>query len=190
MRRAQNQQMRAQLPSPPCPPAELPLPQTSTLRSRRRLANILVTAGFVYMLCWLPHVWCFLIREFYIDEGCSNTAKEFFMLLGSWAFSFRTASAFSRFRSQDLRIRRCRRSSTGSWITTRSGSRRASPSPNSTRRSGSCDRTWDSRRRPHPRPRAPTKPPWVRSTRSSSSNDRRCTNHRRHLIISTEFMVN
>lgn len=95
MRRAQNQQMRAQLPSPPCPPAELPLPQTSTLRSRRRLANILVTAGFVYMLCWLPHVWCFLIREFSIDEGCSNTAKEFFMLLGSYGFHSLRISCFT-----------------------------------------------------------------------------------------------
>lgn len=100
IRRAQNQQMRARLPSPPCPPAELPLPQTwvtlsclfqlmlkisfhrSTLRSRRRLANILVAAGFIYMLCWLPHVCCLVIREFSINDGCSNTAKEFFMLLG------------------------------------------------------------------------------------------------------------
>lgn len=74
--------MRARLPSPPCPPAELPLPQTSTLRSRRRLANILVAAGFIYMLCWLPHVCCLVIREFSLNDGCSNTAKEFFMLLG------------------------------------------------------------------------------------------------------------
>jgi hypothetical protein len=76
--------MRARLPSPPCPPAELPLPQTSTLRSRRRLANILVAAGFIYMLCWLPHVCCLVIREFNIGDGCSNTAKEFFLLLGEW----------------------------------------------------------------------------------------------------------
>lgn len=84
--------MRAQLPSPPCPPAELPLPQTSTLRSRRRLANILVTAGFIYMLCWLPHVWCLVITEFSINEGCSNTAREFFMLLGE----FKAKSIVSR----------------------------------------------------------------------------------------------
>lgn len=101
MRRAQNQQMRARLPSPPCPPAELPLvslkvnnvsinilktfsaqPQTSTLRSRRRLANILVAAGFIYMLCWLPHVCCLVIREFSLNDECSNTTREFFMLLG------------------------------------------------------------------------------------------------------------
>lgn len=96
MRRAQNQQMRAQLPSPPCPPAELPLPQTSTLRSRRRLANILVAAGFIYMLCWMPHVCCLLIREFSIDEGCSNTAKEFFMLLG-WDYILCSMHYYERF---------------------------------------------------------------------------------------------
>lgn len=80
--------MRARLPPPPpCPPAELPLPQTSTLRSRRRLANILVTAGFIYMLCWLPHVCCLCLREFSINDGCSNTAKEFFMLLGELILS-------------------------------------------------------------------------------------------------------
>ncbi|CRK93337.1 CLUMA_CG006878, isoform A [Clunio marinus] len=82
VRHVQNQQKRARLPLPPCPPAELPLPQTSTLRSRRRLANILVAAGFIYMLCWLPHVCCLVIREFSINDGCSSTKREFFMLLG------------------------------------------------------------------------------------------------------------
>lgn len=83
IRRIQNQQaMRARLPSPPCPPAELPIPQTSTLRSRRRLANILVIAGFVFMACWLPHVICLIFREFSINSGCSNTVTEFVLLLG------------------------------------------------------------------------------------------------------------
>lgn len=82
IRRIQNQQARTRLPSPPCPPAELPLPQTSTLRSRRRLANILVIAGFVFMACWSPHVICLIFREFSITSGCSNTVTEFVMLLG------------------------------------------------------------------------------------------------------------
>lgn len=34
------------------------------------------------MLCWMPHVCCLVIREFSINDECSNTAKEFFMLLG------------------------------------------------------------------------------------------------------------
>lgn len=75
--------MRARLPSPPCPPAELPIPQTSTLRSRRRLANILVIAGFVFMACWSPHVICLIFREFSITSGCSNTVTEFVLLLGT-----------------------------------------------------------------------------------------------------------
>lgn len=83
MRRIKAQQMRAtRAPSPPRPPAELPLPQTSTLRSRKRLANILVIAGFIYAICWLPHVYCLLMKEFSINDGCSHVIREFFMLLG------------------------------------------------------------------------------------------------------------
>ena len=41
---------------PQQPAPELPIPQTSTLRSRRRLANILVAAGIVFAACWMPHV--------------------------------------------------------------------------------------------------------------------------------------
>lgn len=83
IRRVQNQQIRTRLNSPPIPPAELPIPQTSTLRSRRRLANILVVAGFVFMACWSPHVICLIFREFSITSGCSNTVTEFVMLLGN-----------------------------------------------------------------------------------------------------------
>lgn len=82
MRRTKPQQVKTRLLSPPRPPAELPLPQTSTLRSRKRLANILVVAGIIYAICWLPHVYCLILREFSINEGCSIVASEFFMLLG------------------------------------------------------------------------------------------------------------
>lgn len=95
MRRAQqNQQMRARLPSPPCPPAELPIPQTSTLRSRRRLANILVAAGFIFLGCWAPHVICWIFREFSINDGCSGTVREFFMLLGEKNINIKFALRF------------------------------------------------------------------------------------------------
>ncbi|KAG5676456.1 hypothetical protein PVAND_006290 [Polypedilum vanderplanki] len=79
IRRVQNQQ-RPRVNS--LPPAELPIPQTSTLRSRRRLANILVVAAFIFMMCWSPHVVCLLFREFSITNGCSNNVTEFVMLLG------------------------------------------------------------------------------------------------------------
>ncbi len=42
------------------PSSELPLPQTSTLRSRRRLANMLVAAALIFVCCWSPHVICYL----------------------------------------------------------------------------------------------------------------------------------
>lgn len=82
MRRMKPQQVKSRVLSPHRPPAELPLPQTSTLRSRKRLANILVVAGIIYAICWLPHVYCLILREFSINEGCSIVASEFFMLLG------------------------------------------------------------------------------------------------------------
>lgn len=34
---------------------EFPLPQTSTLIYRRRLANILMTAAFLFLICWMPY---------------------------------------------------------------------------------------------------------------------------------------
>jgi hypothetical protein len=79
--------MRARLPSPP---------QTSTLRSRRRLANILVAAGFIYMLCWLPHVCCLVITEFSLHDGCSTTTREFLMLLGEFIDALLTDRTRSR----------------------------------------------------------------------------------------------
>lgn len=82
------QQVKTRVLSPMRPPAELPLPQTSTLRSRKRLANILVAAGIIYALCWLPHVYCLITREFSINEGCSIVASEFFMLLGELRLEF------------------------------------------------------------------------------------------------------
>lgn len=98
------QQVKSRVLSPMRPPAELPLPQTSTLRSRKRLANILVAAGIIYALCWLPHVYCLITREFSINEGCSIVASEFFMLLGElrveiWSWNFMLIWIFIRFRS-------------------------------------------------------------------------------------------
>lgn len=46
-------------PRAPAEPSLLaPQPQTSTLQSRRRLANVLVTVAAVFAACWLPHFVC------------------------------------------------------------------------------------------------------------------------------------
>lgn len=66
------------------PPSELPLPQTSTLRSRRRLANMLVAASIVFVFCWSPHVVCFLCFELNATNKCSKTVSEYSLLLGEF----------------------------------------------------------------------------------------------------------
>lgn len=61
----------------------IPLPQTSTLRSRRKLANILVGSAIIFILLWTPHVICVLNAQF--NQGsdtCSKTLNYFFLLLG------------------------------------------------------------------------------------------------------------
>lgn len=80
MRRTQNQLANARAPAQP--PAHLPIPQTSTLRSRRRLANILVAASVIFIACWLPHVYCKLCREFSNTCFCTYVVNEFLLVLG------------------------------------------------------------------------------------------------------------
>lgn len=63
--------------------SDLPLPQTSTLRSRRRLANILVVSAFVFIGCWTPHLVCYVMQELLFDTSfCHKSHTEFFLLLG------------------------------------------------------------------------------------------------------------
>uniref|UniRef100_A0A336LJ44 CSON004144 protein n=1 Tax=Culicoides sonorensis TaxID=179676 RepID=A0A336LJ44_CULSO len=65
------------------PSSDLPLPQTSTLRSRRRLANILVGAALIFILFWIPHVICLMCYEFGSSHNvCTKTVAEFSLLLG------------------------------------------------------------------------------------------------------------
>lgn len=42
-------------------------PPTSTLRSRRRLANCLLCVSFFFILCWLPYVICQFYEELLTD---------------------------------------------------------------------------------------------------------------------------
>ncbi|XP_055299082.1 D(2)-like dopamine receptor [Sitodiplosis mosellana] len=63
-------------------PSELPLPQTSTLRSRRRLARLLVAGSFVFVFCWSPHVIFLICTKWSGRETYSKTAANYSLLLG------------------------------------------------------------------------------------------------------------
>lgn len=66
------------------PPSELPLPQTSTLRSRRRLANMLVASSFVFVFCWAPHIICLIWSKLTATEVCSKAVTSYCLLLGKY----------------------------------------------------------------------------------------------------------
>ncbi|XP_036231921.1 cholecystokinin receptor type A [Bactrocera oleae] len=60
----------------------IPLPRTSTLHSRRRLANVLIASAIIFILCWAPHVFCIFYTSFGYKHYCSKTSKYFHLLLG------------------------------------------------------------------------------------------------------------
>ncbi|CAD6997634.1 alpha-2A adrenergic receptor [Ceratitis capitata] len=60
----------------------IPLPRTSTLHSRRRLANVLIASALIFIICWFPHVFCILYTNSGYQHYCSNTSKYFHLLLG------------------------------------------------------------------------------------------------------------
>ncbi|KAH8281216.1 hypothetical protein KR044_011655 [Drosophila immigrans] len=60
----------------------MPLPQTSTLRSRRHLANMLVASALIFIVCWAPHVFCVLYKNFGYKQYCSKASIYFSLLLG------------------------------------------------------------------------------------------------------------
>lgn len=63
----------------------IPLPQTSTLRSRRRLANMLVGSALIFIVCWAPHVICIINAQLNPDGySCSKSMNYFFLLLGKF----------------------------------------------------------------------------------------------------------
>lgn len=76
------------------PSSELPLPQTSTLRSRRRLANLLVFSAGIFICCWSPHVLCILGAELSGRHNsdstsssglqCTAIVSEYTLLLGKF----------------------------------------------------------------------------------------------------------
>ncbi|XP_017471513.1 PREDICTED: uncharacterized protein LOC108362872 [Rhagoletis zephyria] len=60
----------------------IPLPRTSTLHSRRRLANILIVSALIFITCWTPHVFCIFYTTFGNKYHCSKTSNYFHLLLG------------------------------------------------------------------------------------------------------------
>ncbi|XP_058981087.1 uncharacterized protein LOC101897900 [Musca domestica] len=60
----------------------IPLPQTSTLRSRRHLANMLIGSALIFIICWTPHVFCVIYRIMGYKEHCSKSSRYFNLLLG------------------------------------------------------------------------------------------------------------
>lgn len=84
MRMGQNQQSIKLKSKEKVPASELPLPQTSTLRSRRRLANMLVAAAVIFVCCWSPHVICFLCLELGAATICPVSVSDFSLLLGKY----------------------------------------------------------------------------------------------------------
>lgn len=61
---------------------EFPLPQTSTLIYRRRLANILMTAAFLFLLCWMPYT----VAVFYYESRGRRLkiVTDLGLLIGEW----------------------------------------------------------------------------------------------------------
>ncbi|SPP86109.1 uncharacterized protein LOC117588095 [Drosophila guanche] len=60
----------------------IPLPQTSTLRSRRHLANMLIASAIIFIVCWAPHVFCIFYKNFGYKQYCSKSSVYFSLLLG------------------------------------------------------------------------------------------------------------
>ncbi|KAM7352226.1 uncharacterized protein ACRADG_004855 isoform 1-T2 [Cochliomyia hominivorax] len=60
----------------------IPLPQTSTLRSRRHLANMLIGSAIIFIACWAPHVFCVIYKIMGYKEYCKKSSRYFNLLLG------------------------------------------------------------------------------------------------------------
>ncbi|KAM8715511.1 hypothetical protein ACLKA7_002546 [Drosophila subpalustris] len=60
----------------------IPLPQTSTLRSRRHLANMLIASALIFIVCWAPHVFCIFYKNLGYKQYCSKASVYFSLLLG------------------------------------------------------------------------------------------------------------
>ncbi|KAH8413969.1 hypothetical protein KR009_008991 [Drosophila setifemur] len=60
----------------------IPLPQTSSLRSRRHLANMLIASAVIFIVCWSPHVFCIFYTNFGFKQHCRKSSVYFSLLLG------------------------------------------------------------------------------------------------------------
>lgn len=83
MRKSRNKSKRT------TPGPDLPLPQISTLRSRKRLANILVASSIIFAGCWTPYIICIFCFELKTTATyCPKTVSDFSLLLGEFSSSF------------------------------------------------------------------------------------------------------
>lgn len=69
-------------------PSELPLPQTSTLRSRRRLARLLVAGSFVFVFCWSPYVIFLICTRWSARQTYSKTLASYSLFFGKYSIIY------------------------------------------------------------------------------------------------------
>uniref|UniRef100_A0A1A9W853 G-protein coupled receptors family 1 profile domain-containing protein n=1 Tax=Glossina brevipalpis TaxID=37001 RepID=A0A1A9W853_9MUSC len=113
----------------------IPLPQTSTLRSRRHLANLLIASALIFIACWLPHVFCVFYKHLGYKQYCSTTSTYFNLLLG-YMYSAISPVIYWALNHNSLRQSPCapliRLRSVQKYLNSRFRSHTAPPPPSST----------------------------------------------------------
>uniref|UniRef100_A0A1I8NXM7 G-protein coupled receptors family 1 profile domain-containing protein n=1 Tax=Stomoxys calcitrans TaxID=35570 RepID=A0A1I8NXM7_STOCA len=113
----------------------IPLPQTSTLRSRRHLANMLIGSALVFIACWTPHVFCVIYRILGYNHYCNKSSRYFNLLLG-YMYSALSPIIYWALNHNSLRQSPCapliRLRSMQKFLRTRFRSNPVPPAPSST----------------------------------------------------------
>ncbi|XP_061396336.1 uncharacterized protein LOC133331967 [Musca vetustissima] len=113
----------------------IPLPQTSTLRSRRHLANMLIGSALIFIICWTPHVFCVIYRIMGYKQHCSKASRYFNLLLG-YLYSALSPIIYWALNHNSLRQSPCapliRLRSMQKFLRTRFRSNPVPPAPSST----------------------------------------------------------
>ncbi|XP_046801125.1 uncharacterized protein LOC111689752 [Lucilia cuprina] len=113
----------------------IPLPQTSTLRSRRHLANMLIGSAIIFIACWAPHVFCVLYKIMGYKEYCKKSSRYFNLLLG-YMYSALSPIIYWALNHNSLRQSPCapiiRLRSMQKFLRTRFRSNPVPPAPSST----------------------------------------------------------
>ncbi|XP_037821210.1 uncharacterized protein LOC119610159 [Lucilia sericata] len=113
----------------------IPLPQTSTLRSRRHLANMLIGSAIIFIACWAPHVFCVIYKIMGYKEYCKKSSRYFNLLLG-YMYSALSPIIYWALNHNSLRQSPCapiiRLRSMQKFLRTRFRSNPVPPAPSST----------------------------------------------------------